>query len=324
MQSSFFLPQRTKVAVKTEISHQDFVYILSYYDLGAFIQASPITAGTVQTNYFLHTTQGKFVLRYYENRTKESVLFETDLLTYLKTHRYPCPTPLKNQQGNCVGIFHCKPYVLFEFMTGRHISHPNERQKQQLIQKVAELQSLTQQYQPRYMAHRWHYDVDLCRTLAQTKAKRINTKSAYKKLAWLENELAALDLPESHPKGICHCDFHFSNVLFQNDQFAALLDFDDANYTFLQFDLVGLIDSWAWPHTNDTLNMAEARRIVQTYMTCRPLSQMEQHHLFDVYKLSILFDCVWFFARGDADDFYEKRKIAFLKNVKGDLLNAKM
>ncbi|MCA9923498.1 MAG: phosphotransferase, partial [Anaerolineales bacterium] len=171
---------------------------------------------------------------------------------------------------------------------------------------------------------RWHYDVDLCRTLAQTKAKRINTKSAYKKLAWLENELAALDLPESHPKGICHCDFHFSNVLFQNDQFAALLDFDDANYTFLQFDLVGLIDSWAWPHTDDALNMAEARRIAQTYMTCRPLSQMEQHHLFDVYKLSILFDCVWFFARGDADDFYEKRKIAFLKNVKGDLLNAKM
>jgi hypothetical protein len=29
-------------------------------------------------------------------------------------------------------------------------------------------------------------------------------------------------------------------------------------------------------------------------------------------KLSILFDCVWYFARGDAEDFFERRKIEFL------------
>ena len=255
------------------------------------------------------------MFRYYENRTPKSVLFETDLLSYLKTHSYPCPEPFKNRQGNCVGIHDNKPYALFEFMDGDHVDQPNEVHKRQLIQKAAELQSLTNQYKPKYKAYRWNYDVQLCRSLAQVEAAKINTHSAYEKLAWLENELAMLALPQSHPKGICHCDFHFSNVLFHGEDFVALLDFDDANYTFLQFDLVCLIDAWAWPYHSDTLNMADACPIVQMYMAYRPLSYMERHHLFDVYKLSILFDCIWFFARGHVDDFYEKRKITFLHDL---------
>jgi Ser/Thr protein kinase RdoA (MazF antagonist) len=174
---------------------------------------------------------------------------------------------------------------------------------------------VTQDFRSRYTPHRWNYDSDLCRTLARAEATRINTKSARDKLAWLVRELTTLDLPSSLPKGICHCDFHFSNVLFQGDELAALLDFDDANYTFLQFDLVGLIEYWAWPHTVDILDVAKARSVVQEYMKHRPLPLVEQQHLYDVYKLSILFDCVWYFGRGSADDFKEKRKMEALDSL---------
>jgi homoserine kinase len=300
------------MAVKTQFSKQEFNQILSQYELGTFNHSSPVTQGTVQTNYFLHTTQGKFVFRYYENRSTESVLFESNLLTYLKKHQYPCPTPFQNKQGACVGLYHSKPYVIFEFIHGQHIDHPNDHHKQQLIQKVAELQNLTRAYQPRYKKYRWNYDVELCRMMASTEAQKINTDDAGEKLSWLENQLLVLDLPESLPKGICHCDFHFSNILFQDDQFVGLLDFDDANYTYHVFDLVCLIDSWAWPYQADTLDLAQARGIVQAYIGHRPLSAIEQRHIFDVHKLSILIDCVWFFGRGRANDFYEKRKIEFM------------
>jgi len=101
-------------------------------------------------------------------------------------------------------------------------------------------------------------------------------------------------------------------VLFREGQFAALLDFDDANYTFLLFDLVGLIETWDWPFGSDRLDMMQARIVVQEYVQHRPLSAIEQRHLYDVYKLSVLFDCIWYFGRGDAKDFYEKRKVDFL------------
>jgi len=303
------------MAVKTLFSPQDFVTILARYKLGTYTHSEPVVQGTVQTNYFIHTTQGKFVFRYYENRSRESVLFETNLLTYLKKHAYPCPAPFRNTQGKCVGLYQNKPYVFFEFIEGRHVDHLNDGQKQQLIQKAAELQNLTRKYHSRYKKYRWNYSGDLCRTLAHTEAKKNNSANTQEKFAWLENELSTLQLPCSLPTGICHCDFHFSNVLFQENQFTALLDFDDANYTFLLFDLVGLIEAWAWPHPSDTLDLTQARLVVQEYMHYRPLNAVEKRHLYDVYKLSILFDCIWYFGRGDTKNFYEKRKIDALNTL---------
>jgi len=300
------------MVVKTALTDDDFMRFLSLYNLGAYTQSEAIQQGTVQTNYVIQTTQGKFVFRYYENRSREAVLFESDLLAYLTEHHYPSPPQVKNTQGAYVGMYRHRPYVLFEFVEGQPIEHPSAHHWQQLVQKAAELQRLTEDFRSRHTPHRWNYDSDLCRTLAHEEATRINTKSARDKFAWLARELTALDLSSSLPKGICHCDFHFSNVLFQGDELAALLDFDDANYTFLQFDLVGLIEYWAWHRDMDILDVARARSVVQEYMKHRPLSLIEQQHLYDVYKLSILFDCVWYFGRGSADDFREKRKIEAL------------
>jgi homoserine kinase type II len=303
------------MAVKTAFSQGDFASILSQYDLGTYVQSAAAGHGTVQTNFIIQTTRGQFVFRYYENRSKESVLFESDVLTYLTAHRYPCPAPFENAQGGYVGIHRNKPYVVFEFIAGRHIEHPSDHHKQQLIQKAAELQMLTADFRSSYTPHRWNYNPGLCRTLAREEAAKVNTKDAQKKFAWLDDQLSALDLPPSMPKGICHCDFHFSNVLFQEGRFVALLDFDDANHTFLTFDLVGLIDSWAWSHHAVLLDLAQARSIVREYQRQRPLTSVEQEHLYDVYKLSILMDCVWYFGRGPADDFREKSKIDALTTL---------
>jgi homoserine kinase type II len=63
------------------------------------------------------------------------------------------------------------------------------------------------------------------------------------------------------------------------------------------------------------LDISKARSVVQEYMRNRRLPLIEQQHVYDVYKLSILFDCVWYFARGPAEDFYEKRKIDALNRL---------
>jgi homoserine kinase len=303
------------MAVKTEFTRDDFASILSSYDVGAYVRSQPIPEGTVQTNYFVDTARGRFVLRYYESRSRESVLFESDLLAYLAARDYPCPGQVKNAQGSYVGLYRDWPYVIFEFVEGQHVDFPTADQHRQLVQKAAELQKLTLDFDSAYTLYRWNYTPDLCRTLARREAERIDTKAAREKFAWLTGEMAALDLPASLPKGICHCDFHFSNVLFREGEFVALLDFDDANYTYLPFDLVGLIEYWAWPHTEDRLDMAAARDVVQAYQEHRPLQEEERRYLFDVYKLSILFDCVWYFGRWSGVDFYERRKIESLNSL---------
>src|SRR5690606_32087359 len=61
------------MAVKTNISKNELIQLLSDYELGEYQDSKPFRKGTVQTTLFLQTTRGKFVLKYYENRTPESV-----------------------------------------------------------------------------------------------------------------------------------------------------------------------------------------------------------------------------------------------------------
>jgi homoserine kinase type II len=313
------------MAVKTQFSREDFLEILSGYDLGEFAAFHPITKGTVQSNFLLETSQARYVFRYYENRSLPSVLFESDLIKYLHDKGYPCPMAFMNRHGDYAGIYKEKPYVIFEYVDGEDQEFLSDYQMRQLIQKVAELHKLTQNYEPLYKDQRWNYGLELARELGQKAAQAINTPDSIEKLAWFEKELATIDLPEALPKGICHCDFHPSNVLFKDGEFRALIDFDDANYTVLIYDIATLIepfvpafdwDSWQnfEPDAN-VLDFSQARKFVQEYMRHRPLNEDEKQHLFDVYKLTIIFDSIWYFARGAADDFYEKRKIDALNRL---------
>lgn len=309
--------------------HIDVESILSHYDIGGFEHVEALTAGTVQTNLLLHTTRGKFVLRYYrQNRSFNSVIFETNLVTYLKRKHYPCPAVVRNFQGKLVGLYKNKPYAMFEFLEGVHVEHPNDLQQQQLIQHVAILQDVTKNYRPSYTKYRWNYGVDLCERLAVNAAHTIATANAQMKLTWYREELSKLALPASLPKGICHADFDVSNVLFNGNTFQALLDFDDANYTFLTLDLACLIQPvlfsfrWdTWSHVNphgEVFIFGEPRKIVSVYQQYRTLNATEKKYLFDVLKLVIMIDCLWFFERGEAHDFYEKRQIDALNRLGRD------
>ncbi len=310
------------MVVKTKFTKKDITKILSEYLIGDLISFESTAKGTVQTNIFIKTTKAKFVLRYYENRSKNSVLFEVNLIKYLKDKKYPCPKIFKNKKRQFISIYNHKPYVIFEFIEGKHVKRPNKYQKKELIKKVAELQNLTKNYPSQYKRYRLNYNIATCKKLAEGELKRLKTIDSKEKEKWIKSELNNLELPKSLPKGICHCDFHFSNILFKNGEFNALIDFDDANYTYTTFDLICLIEpfisSFTWKTwdkfkpTDNVLNLKKTKKIISEYQKYRPLNNIEKKYLFDVYKLSILIDCIWYFERGNAKDFYEKREIDYL------------
>lgn len=304
--------------------------ILSHYAVGTLLASRALTQGSVQTNLLLDTTKGKFVLRYYrQNRSLQAVQFEVNLIAYLKRHGYPCAAVLKNRAGKLAGETNGKPYALFEFLEGSHIEQPTALQQQQLIEQVAELHKLTRNYRPTFAPFRWNYGVALCQRLSAEIASEIgaeiDTANAQAKLHWYRQELSQLVLPRSLPKGVCHADFHFSNVLFKDGNFHALIDFDDANYTYLTYDLAALIEPFIPAFRWDTwsnfspeahlFDFAEARWIVAIYQQYRPLNPTEKRYFFDVYKLGVFLDCLWYFKRGEVADFYERRKIEALNRL---------
>ena len=181
-------------------------------------------------------------MRLYKNRLKESVIFEITLILYLNEHGYPCPVLCSNKYREYIGVYKQKPFAIFEFIEGEHLEQQTEFQKNQLIHMVAELQNITMDFIPLNSESRWNYSLGFCIKLARMEADKSNLKSSNKKREWVEDEISKLRISGDLPKGICHCDFHYTNILYRNGQFKALLDFDDSNYTYLIFDLVCLIN----------------------------------------------------------------------------------
>ena len=298
------------MAVKTSFSKDDFTKILSGYDLGELKKFAPFKTGAVQTNLLLETTNGKFVFRYYETRHRKYALFETTILQYLNKHFYPCPAPISNIRGEFLGKYKNKPFAIFQFMDGKHRKNADPKQ---IARAIGKLHKITFGYKPRYFEARDTYDPRSCLRNATLNFKKFKEKSeANRRLKWLKNELDKLQLSNKLPRGVCHCDTHPSNFLYKNDRITAILDFDDASYTYLLYDIANIIYFWAWPDKIN-LNFNKAKSLLKEYNKYRNITEIEKKHLYDLLKMVIFMSIGWFIH---TDDYHnEKRKIESLDHI---------
>jgi homoserine kinase type II len=300
------------MAVKTSFTADDFRQILVRYNLGTLVDYAPFAQGTDQTNLLLTTTQRAVVLRYYEKRTLDYAAFEIALLQYLTRHTYPCAAPIADQAGCYLSLYKEKPLALFELLPGEHADNPQNAL--QVAEVIGKLHTLTIRYQPPTGGTRPTYDQAYCWSWAAQSAGRIGSEvEAKRRLAWMQGELAQLVLPEQLPRGVCHSDLNPSNFLYQQGKLSGVLDFDQASYTWLLYDVGQLLYWWAWPD-NGELDLQQSRTLLKHYEQQRPMTGDEHEHLFDALKLVILIGIGWFL---DDDDgcANAQRKIALLNDV---------
>ena len=299
------------MAVKTKFSEEDFKKILLKYDIGKYKLSKPFKKGTVQTNVCLETSNGKYVFRYYEIRTKAYAEFEVIILGYLKDRNYPCQRPIGNMDRDLVGVYKNKPYVILEYLEGNHRKSLGGLQIASIIGK---LHKITIGYKPMYYESRDTYDPECCWRYVLDSSKKIKSKSeAKKRLDWLKDELDKLEYPKDLPKGVCHCDVGYSNILYVGNKISAVLDFDDAAYINLVYDVSQLLYFWAWPDKGE-FNFETARKLLGEYEKQRKLIDIEKEHLYDALKMVIFMSIGWFVYE-DADFINERRKIEFLNSI---------
>jgi Ser/Thr protein kinase RdoA (MazF antagonist) len=72
-------------------------------------------------------------------------------------------------------------------------------------------------------------------------------------------------------QGVCHCDSNPSNFLYTDGKLSAVLDFDQASYTWLLYDVAQMIYWWTWPKKGD-IQLDKSSDLVAHYETVRKLS----------------------------------------------------
>ena len=89
------------MAVYTKLSENNLIEFFLKYNLGKILNYKGIQEGIENTNYFVETDTGKFILTLYEKRVEEKDLpFFMSLMKNLFDSNFRAPKPIINKNGN--------------------------------------------------------------------------------------------------------------------------------------------------------------------------------------------------------------------------------
>ena len=117
------------MAVYTKLSENELEVFFSKYNLGKLLNYKGIKEGIENTNYFIQTEKGKFILTLYEKRVEEKDLpFFINLMRNLFDKNFPSPEPIINKNGNYISKILEKKAAVVSFLDGytKKVLNPND------------------------------------------------------------------------------------------------------------------------------------------------------------------------------------------------------
>ena len=107
------------MAVYTKLNEDTLKEFFLKYNLGQLLNYEEIQEGIENTNYFIKTNKGKFILTLYEKRVEEKDLpFFMGLMRNLFDANFPSPEPIINKNGNYITEISGKKAAVVSFLDG--------------------------------------------------------------------------------------------------------------------------------------------------------------------------------------------------------------
>ena len=281
------------MASKTDFDKNLIDKILAKYNIGEFKDSKAFKRGYVQTNILIKTTKNKYVLRYYENRDKKRVKFEMDILNFLADKKYPIAKPIPTKKNEYIQFYNRKPFVIFEYIQGKHLKNLNEFQFRELVHNLAKLHKITKSYDEKNYIHAEPRTKEYCLIAANIEKKRFSDKDeGNKRYNIIQSQLESINFSPKLRKGLIHGDFDKSNVKFNDNNVSGILDFDDSHIGYTIHDLGIIIMYWARFY-NKKMDFNIAHKIIKYYEEVFPLNKIEKEHIFDAFKFAALIIMSW-------------------------------
>jgi len=261
------------MAVYSDVSFDDLCRFLSNYDIGTPLSFKGIAEGVENSNFFLQTDRGAFILTLYEKRVREADLpFFLGLMEHLAAHGIASPQPVRRVDGAQSGSLNGRPAALLTYLNGLSLRSPDTGHCAAAGAALAALHEAGfefELYRPNAL------DLDAWRDLAAAVIDRADTvQPGLRKL--IETTLSQMteQWPHPLPSGIIHADLFPDNVLFMNGEVSGLIDFYFACNDAFAYDLAVLINAWCFDESN-AFDIEKGKSLLTAYRKLRELSDAE-------------------------------------------------
>lgn len=259
------------MSVFTRITRPQIDQFFNAYTLGEVVSFEGITDGIDNTNYFVTTAQGDFVLTLFESLTVDEITHVLKLLSHLGANKLRCPSPQSDRQSNLLRRLNGKPAAVFKRLSGSAITTPSISDCQEIGLQLASLHRCTQGY---VFPVKSGNDLNWCQTvLAKIDAHLSPTD---RELIDAELNFQLKNSPANLPRGVIHADLFRDNVLFADAQLSGLLDFYSACTDALLLDIAITANDWCCD--NGTVNNEKVTALLAAYESLRPLEPLEKQH----------------------------------------------
>ncbi|MDY0329908.1 MAG: homoserine kinase [Thiomonas sp.] len=275
------------MAVFTPLDAAEVDSWLARFDLGTRTDLQGIASGIENTNYFLTTTKGRFVLTLFERLSAKQLPFYLGLMHHLATQGIPVPDPMPDRQGRTLHTLKGKPAALVTRLQGRSLLQPEPVHCAQVGRWLARMHLAAQDYagtQPNLRGLAWQK-----RTIAQIlpylsadQRALISAELAH------QTDVAASPAYAALPRSAVHADLFRDNVLFEGDMLCGIFDFYFAGVDTWLFDLAVALNDWCIHPESGEFDAPRREALLGAYLAERPMNDAEAALLPDALRASAL------------------------------------
>ncbi len=258
------------MAVFTTVAETELTDWLVDYSLGQLLELQGIASGIENTNYFITTGNGRFVLTIFEKLSADELPFYLNLMAHLARHGIPCPAPVANRHNQFLGGLKGKPACIVSRLNGKSTTAPNLKQCAAMGAMLGQMHVAGQsfsQIMPNPRGRAWR--------AATAPQIRPFLDAAQASLLDGEISLQAQQNWSSLPQGVIHADLFRDNVLLEGDRVGGLIDFYFACTDALLYDVAITINDWCM-NPDGKLDATLAQGFLRAYHAVRPLQENER------------------------------------------------
>ena len=268
------------MAVYTKLSENQLKDFFSKYNLGRLLNYKEIKEGIENTNYFIKTENGKFILTLYEKRVEERDLpFFISLMKNLFDRNFPSPEPIINKNGNYISEISGKKAAVVSFLHGNAKKNLNPENCYNVGVNTAKLhlitKDLTGKRQNKLSISSWRK--------IYNKVKKDCSKIHSNLPNIIEKNLDVIEKnwPKNIPSGIIHADLFPDNIFFEGSKLTGFIDYYFSCNDFYAFEIAICLNALCFEGKNENLsfNVTKAKKFIDGYSSIRKLSDNEKNSL---------------------------------------------
>jgi homoserine kinase type II len=263
------------MAVFTAVSLDDVSPWLKQFPLGKALAIKGISSGIENSNFFITTEAGEYVLTIFEVLGFDQLPFYLNLMRHLAERGVLVPAPVANEHGELVVALHGKPASIVSKLEGESQMAPQPVHCAAVGAMLARMHLAGMDYplrQPNLRGLEWWNQTTplVLPLLDDSKAHLLRAEMHF------QDAFAACDHYHRLGRGPVHADLFRNNVMFVGERLTGFFDFYFAGCDTWLFDVAVTVNDWCIDTDTGVLDEPRVRAMLDAYRAVRPFNADEQ------------------------------------------------